>query len=153
MRRIGNVKIKKAEKVFKEITLAVMIIETNRKQRMETNFRTKVFRWAYEIAHTTGKCFAVCLSKAWAIYRLQKLMNKGVVSFTYRKTDGTLRKAQGTLKDVEVFIKGTGKESFKALSYFDVEAAAFRSFRIENLIAIHATPFLSPRQLCRQNTA
>lgn len=70
-------------------------------------------------------------------------MNKGIVSFTYKKTDRTLRKAQGTLKDVEVSIKRTGKESFKALSYFDVEAAAFRSFRIENLIAIHTPSFLS----------
>ncbi len=104
---------------------------------MKKNFRTIVFKWAYEIARSTGKCFAVCLAKAWALYRLKKSMKIGIVSFAYEKADGTLRKAKGTLKDVQNLIKGTGKDNFKSLCYFDVEASAFRSFRIENLITVY----------------
>lgn len=101
------------------------------------HFRSKVFKRAYELMKTTGKTFSVCLSKAWALYRLTKLMQSGIVSFAYEKTDGTLRKAKGTLKDVKNLIKGTGKENFKTVNYFDVDAGAFRSFRIENLITIY----------------
>lgn len=104
---------------------------------MKTNFRTQVFKRAYELAKATGKCFSVCLTKAWALYRLIRAMKNGVVSFAYEKADGSLRKAKGTLKDVQSLIKGTGKESFKTVNYYDVEAMSFRSFRIENFITIY----------------
>lgn len=102
-----------------------------------TTFRSKVFKRAYEIMRNTGKTFAVCLSKAWAIYRLGKSMLKGEVKFAYEKKDGTLRKACGTLKDVSQFIKGTGKSSDKVFHYWDLEAVAFRCFSISNLITIY----------------
>lgn len=45
----------------------------------------------------TGKAFAVCLSKAWAIYRLtKKLLNSDEVCCTFEKKDGTLRRAYRT---------------------------------------------------------
>lgn len=104
---------------------------------MRTNFRTQVFKRAYELAKSTGKYFSVCLAKAWALYRLIKAMKNGVIMFAYEKADGSLRKAKGTLKDVQHLIKGTGKESFKTVNYYDVEAMSFRSFRIENFITIY----------------
>lgn len=100
-------------------------------------FRSKVFKQAYELVRATGKTFAVCLSRAWALYRLTKKMHKGIVTFTYEKVDGTLRKASGTLKDVEALIKGTGKATTSTVRYFDVTANAFRSFKIENLITVY----------------
>ena len=101
---------------------------------MNTSFRHKVFRMAYELVHATGKTFAVCLSRAWALYRLTKQMRGGIVSFAYEKADGSLRKAKGTLKDIQSLIKGTGKENYKTVRYFDVEAGGFRSFKVENFI-------------------
>ena len=100
-------------------------------------FRSKVFKRAYKIMQATGKAFAVCLSKAWALYRLAKKMrlNKEV-HFTYEKKDGTLRRAIGTLKNVSEFVKGTGKTSVGVVHYFDVEAKWFRCFRAENLVAV-----------------
>ena len=56
------------------------------------NFRSKVFRQAYEMMKVTGKAFAVCLAKAWAIYRLYKRMKSETVSFAYEKADGSLGK-------------------------------------------------------------
>lgn len=104
---------------------------------MKTEFRTKVFRQAYGMMKSTGKHFSICLAKAWALYRLAKAMRKGIVSFAYEKTDGSLRKAKGTLKEVQGLVKGTGTENFTTMRYFDVEAAGFRSFRIENLVTIY----------------
>lgn len=100
-------------------------------------FRTKVFRQAYELMNETGKNFAVCLAKAWALYRLSKAMKNGIVSFAYEKTDGTLRKAKGTLVNIQNLVKGVGSENFKTMRYFDIEAAGFRSFKIENLVTIY----------------
>ncbi len=105
---------------------------------METNFRTKVFKRAYEIMKATGKTFAVCLSKAWALYRLTKQMKANdEVSFAYEKKDGSLRRAIGTLKNVSQFVKGTGKTSRGVFHYWDLKAVAFRCFRVENLVTVY----------------
>ena len=102
-----------------------------------SNFRHKVFCMAYELMRATGKAFAVCLSRAWALYRLTKQMHKGIVAFAYEKADGSLRKAKGTLKDIQNLIKGTGSENYKTVRYFDIEANGFRSFKVENFITIY----------------
>ena len=105
---------------------------------MKTTFRTKVFKRAYEIMKATGKAFAVCLSKAWALYRLAKQMSsKDEVSFAYEKKDGSLRRAYGTLKNVSQFVKGTGKTSTGVFHYWDLQAEAFRCFKVENLITVY----------------
>lgn len=104
---------------------------------MKTNFRSKVFDWAYEIAKATGKQFAVCLAKAWALYRLKKAMKNGVVSFAYEKADGTLRKAQGTLNALREITRKAGTPKTGSFPYYDTENHAFRSFRIENLVTIY----------------
>lgn len=104
---------------------------------MNTNFRHKVFCMAYEMMKATGKTFAVCLSRSWALYRLTKLMHKGIVAFAYEKADGSLRKAKGTLKDIQNLIKGTGTENYKTVRYFDIEAKGFRSFKVENFITAY----------------
>lgn len=102
------------------------------------NFRTTVFIQAHQIKKNTGKSFAVSLSKAWALYRLSKKMRiNDEVLFTYEKKDGSLRRAYGTLKNVRQFIKGTGASSLKVFRYWDLEAVAFRCFKIENLITIY----------------
>lgn len=104
---------------------------------MKSTFRTKVFKVAHEMKKATGKCFAICLLKSWELYRLTKEMKNGVVSFAYEKADGTLRKAKGTLKDVQSLVKGTGKDNYKTVKYFDVEASGFRCFRIDSFITAY----------------
>mgnify|MGYP001217248065 CR=1 FL=1 len=66
-----------------------------------------------------------------------KTMHKGIVTFAYEKADGSLRKAKGTLKDVQSLIKGTGSENYKTVRYFDVDANGFRSFKVENFITVY----------------
>ena len=102
-----------------------------------SNFRTRVFNWAHELIRTTGKAFAVCLAKAWALYRLRKRMATGTVKIAFEKADGSLRIAYATLKDTAKLIKGTGKPNYKTVRYFDTEAGGFRSFKVENFITAY----------------
>lgn len=98
---------------------------------------SNIMRRAWILFRATGKAFSICLTKAWALYRLIARMRTGAVSFAYAKTDGTLRRAKGTLQGVAALIKGTGTDTPQTVRYYDLEAGAFRSFRIENLIAIY----------------
>ena len=102
-----------------------------------TAFRTRVFNWAHELVRSTGKSFAVCLAKAWALYRLRKRMATETVKIAYEKADGTLKTTHATLKEVAGLIKGTGTPNFKTLPYFVIESNGFRSFKIENFIAAY----------------
>lgn len=99
---------------------------------------SKLMLRAWEMFRTTGKAFAVCLAKAWALWRLTRQMRAGVVRFAYEKADGSLRKACGTLHDVAATVKGTGRpDDGQTVKYYDVEAGGWRSFRVENLITVY----------------
>ena len=103
---------------------------------MKTSFRTEVFQRAYRLT-LTGKSFSESLKQSWAIYRLQKQMRTTIVEFRFRKVDGTLRQAYGTLmeKVINPLIKGTGhKHSPTLVTYYDTQKAEFRCFKEENLI-------------------
>lgn len=105
---------------------------------MQKKDLSNIMRRAWQIARTTGKAFAVALSKSWQLYRLTKRMREGVVRFAYEKKDGTLRHAAGTLKNTGLLVKGTGKpDDGQTFKYYDVEAHGFRSFRVENFITIY----------------
>lgn len=102
----------------------------------QTSQKSSVFKTAWELVKKTNKPLPVCLSRAWSLYRLRKRMAVEVVTITYEKVDGSVRKAKATLQNVASMIKGTGKENQSLFNYFDVDANAFRSFKIENLISI-----------------
>ena len=103
---------------------------------MNASFRTEVFLRAYRLT-LTGRTFSESLKQSWAIYRLQKQMKTGIVEFRFRKVDGTLRQAFGTLMEnvINPLIKGTGKKHSPTLvTYYDTQKAEFRCFKEENLI-------------------
>lgn len=105
---------------------------------MKRNDLQTIMRRAWHLFRSTGKAFAVCLSRAWALYRLTKRMRAGVVRFAYEKADGTLRKAAGTLYEVAATIKGTGRPNDAlTIRYYDVEADGWRSFKVENFVTVY----------------
>lgn len=61
-----------------------------------------------------------------------------VVSFTYQKTDGSIREAKGTLlKKYCPEVKGNGKTTPEHLQiYYDVDKKAWRCFIKDNLLTI-----------------
>lgn len=107
---------------------------------METksNFRVRVMKYAWQLFKSTNQAWRLCMIKAWQLYRLAKSMREGVVSFYYQKTDGTIRKALGTLKNLPSGATLGGKRftkpSYKTMAYFDIEKNSFRCFKVENLI-------------------
>ncbi|MFC4213492.1 SH3 beta-barrel fold-containing protein [Pedobacter lithocola] len=96
--------------------------------------KSLVFKTAWQIASNFGT-FAEALKHAWELIKLKFAMMKGVVEFSYRKVDGSIRTAVGTLQMPHVNYEYKGKPSTnKTLAYYDLEQGAFRCFKIENLI-------------------
>lgn len=96
--------------------------------------KSKLFHIAHSIKHQFNS-FADALRKAWVIIKLRARMKKQIVSFKFKKVDGSIREAKGTLMaNMLPEIKGTSnKVNHSVMAYFDVEANAFRSFKITNL--------------------
>lgn len=87
---------------------------------------------------TDSACMA--LSKAMLIEEAKRQMRHGICHFIYRKADGSIREAFGTL-DKEVLAKtlngaGQSPEAWGCCYYHDVLAGGARSFRWENLVAV-----------------
>ena len=105
-----------------------------------TSFRVRVMSYAHHIFVTTVISWSDALKKAWQLYRLAKLMRHGVVKFYFEKVDGSARVAYGTLCNLPAGItsrKGSKKApKYGTMCYWDPNKNAFRSFRVENFIAI-----------------
>lgn len=94
--------------------------------------KSKLFKIAHSIKANYAT-FSEALKYAWKVIRLRIKMKSGVVSFSFIKVDGSIRKAIGTLKDIPAST-GTKSPNHSVFTYFDIEAASYRSARIENLI-------------------
>ena len=105
---------------------------------MKKNFRHDVMSLAHRIFNLAQMSWSIALKKAWLIVKLVTKMHKGVASFQYQKTDGSIRSAQGTLlKSItDLLVNGNGKSNDKTIAYFDIEKQAFRCFKIENILTI-----------------
>lgn len=68
--------------------------------------------------------------------RVKMLTN--IVHFSYQKKDGSLREAFGTLQADKITTPvGEGKPNEAIGTYFDLEANAWRSYVVANLVAIY----------------
>ena len=77
------------------------------------------------------------LKLAWKAIKLKAAMAKGVMEFTFRKANGEIRKAIGTLQPefINYESKGTTRQPCSStVAYWDLERHAFRSFSIASLI-------------------
>lgn len=93
----------------------------------------------FKIAHAIKgnfKSFSEALKHAWKVIRLKMQLKKGEVTFMFKKVDGTIRTALGTLNLITE--KGEGNKSkapnFGQIAYFDLQKGQYRSFKAENLI-------------------
>ncbi|WP_313029481.1 SH3 beta-barrel fold-containing protein [Soonwooa sp.] len=102
---------------------------------MKTSFKSTVMQRAHYLFRTLNKAWSVCLKKAWALYKLNKEMKSHEVSFYFEKSDGTVRKAVGSLTNT--YEKKTDKTPNPfVFTYFDSEKNAYRCFKIENFLMI-----------------
>lgn len=79
-------------------------------------------------------------SKALLIEEAKRQMRDGVCHFIYKKKDGSMREAFGTLNTgiLNATLKGTGRscEDWGCCYYHDTLKGGGRSFKWENLIAV-----------------
>lgn len=102
------------------------------------NELSELMKKSWQLVKTYGISLSEAMKKVWALFKLRKAMKKGVVKFYFEKLDGTIRTAWGTLR--EDLIPATSgdnrKKNDSVQVYYDQEKAAFRCFKIVNLIRI-----------------
>lgn len=94
--------------------------------------KTRLFKMAWSIK-AQFNTFGEALAHAWKVIKLQVELCLGIVKFKYRKIDGSIRSAVGTRDNVPA-VKGLRPSNPSILTYFDLEAADWRSAKAENLI-------------------
>ena len=101
--------------------------------------KSQIFKtaWSY-FKKSIFNTFGECLKAAWAAFKVRLQLKETVLYFRYRKSNGAIREAKGTLNTnyFQFTPKGTGNAPKPdVIKYFDLEKQAFRSFRIERLVS------------------
>ncbi len=94
--------------------------------------KTLLFKIAHSIK-ANYSTFSDALKQAWKIIKLRMKMKFSNVVFQYKKVDGSIRNAVGTL-NVSYESKGGKSVNYSVVNYFDTESNGWRSFKSENLI-------------------
>ena len=101
--------------------------------------KTKTVQRAEVIAKRTGN-IAEGFLKSQMIDLLKEKMKNGVAHFVFKKKDGEVREAWGTICHnlMKANISGTGYsgDMVNTVKYWDVEKGGFSSLRFENLIQV-----------------
>lgn len=100
--------------------------------------KSKLFKIAHAIIKKgEASNFSDALKAAWKAIRVYSGMLVGKVSFTFKKVNGEIRHAIGTLFNLNYVRKTTGEGESKnadVISFWDCEKEAFRSFKAATLI-------------------
>ena len=99
------------------------------------NLLKEIMSLAWSFARKNGYSMSEALKCAWTNIKLRALLHKKVVEFYFKKTDGTLRQAFGTLMSGRI-TKGTKKTADNCQVYFDCEKEEWRCFKKCNLMKI-----------------
>ena len=107
---------------------------------MSTTFKSQmkeVMQLAWSFVRKNGYSMSEALKCAWANLKLKAALKVKIVEFYFKKTDGTLRQAFGTLMSDRVpETKGTKKTADNCQVYFDTEKEEWRCFKKCNLVKI-----------------
>ena len=85
-------------------------------------FLSEVMTMAWQFVKRNGFTMGEALKTAWANMKLKVQLSKRIVEFYFKKTDGTLRQAFGTLVSERIpETKGVKKTADNCQVYFDTE--------------------------------
>ncbi len=103
----------------------------------ENTNRSTVFTMAWQFVRRNGFSMSEALRAAWANIKLKARMRAGIVKFHFRKVDGTVREAYGTLKTSLIpKTSPTGRKTSETVqTYYDTEKCAYRCFKRANLVS------------------
>lgn len=100
--------------------------------------KSKLFKIAHAIVKKgEAPSFSVALKLAWKAIRIYSQMLVGNVVFAFKKVNGEVRKAIGTLFNLKYVRKTSGdgdSNNADVISFWDCEKEAFRSFKAATLI-------------------
>lgn len=100
--------------------------------KITLKMKSKLFRMAHSIKSQFDN-FALALAHAWRVIKLQAMMMVRNVKFQYRKVNGEIREAVGTL-NFTYESKGTGKSSPSDSMVYMEEGKGIRSCKLVNII-------------------
>lgn len=111
---------------------------TNPHTIMKRNVLHEIMSLAWQLVKRNGFSMSEAMKCAWANMKLKAAMKQRIVKFYFKKVDGSVREAYGTLK--ENLIPATSGESRKKNDtvqvYFDTERQEYRCFKKANLLNI-----------------
>lgn len=101
--------------------------------------KSKLFRIAHSILkRSQASSFSEALKMAWKAIKVYARMLVGEAVFTFRKANGEIRKAVGTLCNIDYHPTNGGNNRKErpadTICFWDVEKQAFRSFNASTLI-------------------
>lgn len=105
---------------------------------MKRNVLHEIMSLAWQLVKRNGFSMSEALKCAWANMKLKAAMKQRIVKFYFKKVDGFVREAYGTLK--ENLIPATNGDNRKKNDtvqvYFDTERQEYRCFKKANLLNI-----------------
>lgn len=104
---------------------------------MRTENLQNIMKTAWQFRKQYNLTMSEALKQAWANFKLKKELSERVVKFYFRKVDGGLRTAYGTLMaNIVPATSSNRKTNSENQIYFDTEKLGWRSFKKVNLISI-----------------
>lgn len=94
---------------------------------------------AWNYVRRNGFTMSEALKVAWRNFRIRQQLKVRVVHFWFRKIDGSVREAWGTLAaNIVPAVNNTDdrKKNDTVQTYYDTEKSAWRCFKRANLISI-----------------
>lgn len=92
---------------------------------------------AWTFVRRNGYSMSEALHVAWLNYRLRKALKSGIVEFYFRKVNGEIRQAFGTLQSDKVpATKGTRKQYAGTQVFYDSDKQDWRCYKTCNLLKI-----------------
>lgn len=105
----------------------------------KTDLRS-IMKMAWQFVKRNGIELSEALKKAWQVFKLKAKMAKGIVKFYFRKVDGSIREAYGTLRaDLIPQTEASSSDRKKndtVQAYYDTEKMSFRCFKLANLVTV-----------------
>lgn len=98
----------------------------------------QIMQTAWQFVKRNGYTMAEALKCAWANHKLKAAMKNGICQFFYKKINGEIRQAFGTLKaELLPETQGTGRKANDSVQvYYDTDKQSYRSFKRCNLLYI-----------------
>lgn len=102
-------------------------------------FLHEVMELAWQFVHKDGFGMSEALKAAWTNLKLRAEMKDSIVKFYFKKKDGSVREAFGTLNEKWIPAPtGTAQraKNNSVQTYYDIRRGGYRCYRKANLLSI-----------------